>query len=182
MILVVGVAGSGKSTQSTMIADNEGWCWISMGQLLRNSLTGKLEKEMNSGKLLDDEKVESILKAELEKVAPVCRVVLDGFPRRVVQAHWLLQTAEEIGDSIEAVVHLQAHENVVLNRLLSRGRQDDRPEAINERFIEYENDIKPLLELFASKNIPIIEVDGEMAPELVHAAIMNKLNKVGINI
>jgi adenylate kinase len=182
MIIVVGVAGSGKSTQSRMLAEHEGWCWISMGQLLRNSLTGELADEMNSGKLLDDTKVTQILKDELTIQIPKCKVILDGFPRRVVQAQWLMGAIAELGDAIEAVVHLQAKEEVVLDRLLQRGRPDDRPDAINERFLEYEQDIKPLLELFAKSGIPIVEVDGEQQQQIVQSAIRTGLEKAGISL
>jgi adenylate kinase len=182
MILVVGVAGSGKSTQSSLLAEQEGWCWISMGQLLRNNLTGDLADTMNSGKLLDDSMVTQILKDELTLQVKKCKVILDGFPRRVVQAQWLLTVAEELDDSIEAIIHLNAHEEIVLGRLLQRGRLDDKPDAINERFLEYEQDIKPLLELFASSGVPIIEVNGEQDTAVVQSEIRNGLEKAGITL
>lgn len=182
MIIVVGVAGSGKSTQSRMLAEHEGWCWISMGQLLRNKLTGELADEMNSGKLLDDTKVTQILKDELTTQIPKCKVILDGFPRRVIQATWLIEAISELGDSVEAVVHLQAKEEVVLDRLLQRGRPDDKPDAINERFLEYEQDIKPLLDLFAKNGVPIVEVNGEQNQHIVQAAIRTGLEKAGISL
>lgn len=180
MIIVVGVAGSGKSTQSRLLADTEGWCWISMGQLLRDTLTGELEHELNSGKLLDDEKVQAVLLAKLKDTVPHCKVVLDGFPRRLMQANWLLAVIREVGNSIEAIVHLNAHQEVVWDRLLHRGRQDDEPDAITERFKEYENDIKPLLALFSENGVPIIEVNGEQSPEAVQADICDGLTKIGI--
>jgi adenylate kinase len=180
MIIVVGVAGSGKSTQSKMLAEKEGWCWISMGQLLRNTLTGDLADEMNSGKLLDDTKVTKILKDELTVQVQHCKVILDGFPRRVVQAEWLIGVVAELGDTIEAIVHLNAKEEIVLGRLLQRGRPDDKPDAINERFLEYEQDIKPLLQLFAASGVPIVEVNGEQDKDIVQAAIRDGLERAGI--
>jgi adenylate kinase len=180
MILVVGVAGSGKSTQSQLLAEVKKWKWISMGQLLRESLSGELANEMNSGNLLDDEKVEGILYAELKKLGNNQKIILDGFPRRASQADWLVSTANELCDGIEAVIHLTAESSVVLERLLNRGRQDDKPEAINKRFLEYELDIKPLLEALRQDGIPVIDVNGEDNPNTVHENICESLKKVGL--
>lgn len=182
MIIVVGVAGSGKSTQSKLLATAQGWHWISMGKLLRSSLSGHLEQEMNSGRLLNDNEVEAILETELRNIAGTHKIILDGFPRRVAQTEWLLSTARAINEKVEAIVHLKAHEEVVLERLLHRGRPDDKPAAINERFLEYEKDIKPLLEVFANKGIPIIEVNGEQPAEVVYADIKKGLVKAGIDL
>jgi adenylate kinase family enzyme len=70
----------------------------------------------------------------------------------------------------------------VLERLLQRGRPDDKPDAINERFLEYEKDIKPLLQLFATKDVPIIEVNGEQSPSAVQAEIRQGLTDAGVVI
>ncbi len=182
MIIVVGVAGSGKSTQSKMLAEVEGWRWISMGELLRAALQGDLREEMNSGKLLDDATVQSILIQELTKDVPQRNVILDGFPRRVIQAEWLIDAVNKMGSTIDAVVHLSAHEPIVLERLLQRGRPDDKPEAINERFLEYENDIKPLLELFANRGVPIVEVNGEQQPKDVQSDVRSGLEEAHITL
>lgn len=182
MILMVGVAGSGKSTQSEYLAETEGWKWLSMGQILRERITGELREEMNSGKLLGDEQVEAILKEELSSTIPGKRVILDGFPRRPEQSLWLIETLSELDDKIEAVIHIHAQKEVVLKRLLERGRQDDVDEAINARFEEYEKQVKPLLKNLKGQGITALEINGEQPPEEVFKEILGGLKKNGIKL
>lgn len=180
MILVFGVAGSGKSTQSELLAELEGWHWVSMGQLFRNNIQGDLREAMNQGKLMEDSIAEQLLDTELQKLENKKMIVLDGFPRRIAQAEWLMQSIGSRGDSIQAVIHISANQEVVRKRLLQRGRTDDKPDAITERFYEYEQVIKPLLDLFRQKAIPVIEVNGEQTPAEVQRDIRNSLQDNGV--
>lgn len=180
MILIVGVAGSGKSTQSKMLAERTGWTWLSMGQLLRQSLQGELEQEMLQGKLIDDATTIGILEDVLRKRTTQEEVLLDGFPRSYAQMPWLLQASEDMGTPIRAVIHLSADENVVRQRLLQRGRIDDTPEAIDERFAEYKRDIVPIVDLLRARRIPIIEVNAEQTEQEVHESIVRQLQRAGI--
>jgi adenylate kinase family enzyme len=72
-------------------------------------------------------------------------------------------------------VHLQANREVVIKRLLQRGRQDDTEGAIKERFEEYEAAIKPILEQLIKADITVINIDGDRAPEAIHEEIMTEL-------
>lgn len=180
MILVFGVAGSGKSTQSELLSQIDGWHWVSMGQLFRNNLQGDLREAMNQGKLMDDSVAEQLLDDELQRLVGKEVIILDGFPRRIAQADWLMQNLADRGDSIQAVIHISARQDVVLERLLQRGRTDDKPDAINERFSEYEQVIKPLLDLFRAKSVPVIEVNGEQTPQAVQHDIRTALQTEGI--
>lgn len=181
MIIVIGVAGSGKSTQSRLIAGYTGWIWLSMGQILRDKINDDLAAVMNTGKLLKDEQVQELLLGALTDNKNK-DIVLDGFPRRPAQAIWLLKSANGLGINIDAVVHLNAHNNVVLQRLLDRGRQDDIPKAIQERFKEYETDIKPVINIMHEHNIPVLEINGEQSPEQVHQDVKMALNSQGIKL
>ena len=167
MIIVLGVAGSGKSTQSKLLTARDGFDWLSMGELLRSVITDERREHMLAGKVLDEHEVIAILDTELKKRGDNPEVILDGFPRGLMQADWLIKERATGRFDIRAVVHLHAHKDAVKERLLARGRQDDTEDAIKERFHEYEHTIKPIIETLHTSGIPIVEVNAEQTLEAV---------------
>ena len=182
MIIVLGVAGSGKSTQSQMLAARDGMQWLSMGELLRSVITDERRGLMLAGHVLDEQETIDILAAELKRRGDSPEVVLDGFPRGLLQAQWLVDEHMAHARTIRAIVHLTADRIVVRQRLLTRGRQDDTEAAINERFSEYDNVIKPIIQLMQDNAIPVVNVDGQQPPEAVFTHVLKALYKLGVRI
>lgn len=176
MIIFMGVAGSGKSVQGRMLADQLGLPWLSTGEFLRMLVSGERRKEMLSGRLLADQEIIALVQRIFTVIDVQEEFVLDGFPRTVDQADWLLNQTKHGQLPITSVIHLQASEPVVEQRLLQRGRPDDHAEAIRERFEEYEQSAKPILERFKQAGVPVHEIDGEQPVEKVHQDIVNALN------
>lgn len=176
MIILMGVAGAGKSMQGRMLADEHGYAWISTGEILRVLVTGKRRQEMLQGKLLSDEEMIQIIDKVLELIDTDAEFVLDGFPRTVAQADWLLRQVKAGRFKLSAVVHLAASEEVVLDRLLSRGRIDDTKEAIAERFREYNAVTLPILKHFQQENIKVYDIDAAQTPTEVHDEIVAYLD------
>lgn len=177
MIIFMGVAGSGKSVQGRMLADRLGLPWLSTGEFLRMLISGERRQEMLAGKLLDDQEVIGLVQKIFTVVDTDEEFVLDGFPRTVAQADWLLGQVKYGQLTVGAVVHLDASQEVVIERLLSRGRQDDTEEAIAERFKEYEETIKPILEHFRQAGIAVHTINGEQAVQAVHEDIVKALGR-----
>lgn len=174
----MGVAGSGKSVQGKLLADKIGYPWLSTGEFLRMLISGDKRKDMLAGKLLDDQDIIKLVRKVFAVVDTDQRLVLDGFPRTVAQADWLLSQVKHGQLHVTAVVHIIASKPAVKRRLLDRGRQDDNPDAIDERFKEYEESIKPILEQFKKSGITIHEIDGEKTVNEVHEQILEALNIV----
>lgn len=172
MIILTGVAGAGKSMQGKILADEHGYAWISTGEILRVLVTGKRRQEMLQGKLLSDEEMIAILDKVFDLIDPTQEFVLDGFPRTIPQADWLLDQIHKARFSLTAVVNLSASEEVVKDRLISRGRQDDTDEAIAERFREYRAVTLPILEHFKQEDVSVCDIDASQTPREVHDAIL----------
>lgn len=175
MIILMGVAGAGKSMQGRLLADEKGFAWISTGEILRVLVTGKRRQEMLQGKLLSDGEMIRLIDKVLDLINLHEEFIFDGFPRTTKQADWLIDQVHMGRFKISAVVHLTASEDVVSGRLKKRGRQDDNEQAIRQRFDEYHTVTLPILEHFRENDVEVIDIDAAQPPEEVHKQIMAHL-------
>lgn len=171
MIVLTGVAGTGKSMQGRLLADERGFAWISTGEILRVLVTGKRRQEMLAGKLLSDAEMIRMMDKVLDLIDLKEEFILDGFPRTLKQADWLIDQIQLGRFKLSAVIHLMASEEVVLERLMQRGRQDDTEEAIRHRFEEYEAVTQPILEDFRKRGVTVHDIDASPDPKTVHNEI-----------
>ena len=176
MIVFMGVAGSGKSVQGRLIADELGLPWLSTGEFLRMLISGERRKDMQAGKLLDDQEIIALVRKIFGVVDTDHEFVLDGFPRTVAQADWLLSQVKHGQLNMTGVVHMTASKQGVKDRLLSRGRPDDTEEAIDERFREYEEQALPIIADFKKAGVPVFDINAEQDIKQVHADIVKALN------
>ena len=180
MIILAGVAGSGKSEQGRLLADEAGYPWLSTGEILRVLITGQRRQEMLKGKLLSDKEVIDVFNTVVNLIDTSKEFVLDGFPRTINQADWLLDQMHQGRFALTAVFNLVVSEEVVKKRLELRGRVDDNESSINTRFSEFREVTLPILEHFKKENITIIDIDASLSPNQVHEIIMENLNRVSI--
>ncbi|HMS50149.1 MAG TPA: nucleoside monophosphate kinase [Candidatus Saccharibacteria bacterium] len=175
MIILMGVAGAGKSMQGRLLADEKGYSWISTGEILRVLVTGKRRQEMLEGKLLSDDEIIRLIDKILELIDVHEEFMLDGFPRTTRQAEWLIEQAKKGRFNITGVFHLAATEEVVLERLKKRGRVDDTDTAIRKRFDEYHQVTLPIIDHFKAENIPVFDINGDQDARIVHDQILKNL-------
>lgn len=160
MVLFFGPAGAGKSVQGQILAARHGWRWLSSGQLLRDSRDPEIHEMMRQGKLAVPEKVNEIIADAINRAESIDTLILDGFPRLLEQAQWLVESQDKHSRSIQLVVVLDVPKTEVIKRLTIRGRADDVAEAIEERLAIYEQEVQPILNYFESEGISVAHVDG----------------------
>jgi len=175
MIIFFGPAGAGKSVQGQLLAARNGWRWLSAGQLLRDTHDIELIKQMQTGKLVDIEKVNHLMVDALKRAKSIDRVILDGFPRQLSQAEWLIKTQPEHQRSIAIVIVLEVPRSELLKRIEVRGRADDTPEAVDERLKIYRTEIYPILTYLTEQGVNIAHIDGTGSVGQVHDRIMEEL-------
>ena len=176
MIILFGVVGSGKSEQAKRLVEKLHCPYISTSRLIRGKNNPEWENMMSSGVLLPDADVIALLEAVLEKIdASKQEFILDGAPRSVGQADWLVKKIQSKQLSPTAIFHLQVSKETTMERLLQRGREDDKVDIIAERFNQYETITRPVLEYLAKNDAVISEIDGEWSADVVERQIWKVL-------
>lgn len=157
MIILFGLAGSGKGTQGQALSELFGWRWLSVGEAIRQ--TGGYEEIINKGNLIPDDEVIGIMNKQIAKAeAEGFDLILDGYPRDKEQAEYI---SENMADKIDGAIILEVPKEELFERLALRGRDDDKDkESIERRFEIFEQNIDSILPLLEAKNIPIERVDG----------------------
>jgi adenylate kinase len=174
----MGVAGAGKSMQGRLFADEHGYAWVSTGELFRVLVTGQRRQQMLEGKLLSDDEVIALVDKTLKQLVDTNQeFLLDGFPRTKVQADWLMEQIKHDRFKLTAIFNLKATPEVVKQRLLKRGRQDDTEAAIKHRFEEYETTTLPIIDHFKKAGIKVYDIDADRDPATVHDEIIRYLDK-----
>ena len=158
-LLFLGAPGAGKGTQAALLSKNNSYLHLSTGELLRNeieidSILGRQVKDIiNRGELVNDELVLKIVRQNLDKDNNGW--ILDGYPRNLSQANSLNEVLIEINQPLEVVFFLDIPEEVLIKRLLLRGRKDDTEDTIKTRINIYKKTTEPLIEYY--KDLSLLE-------------------------
>jgi len=176
MIIFMGLAGSGKSTMGQLLAAHLQCPWISTGHLLRSHMDKDTQKQMLRGEIISDEKTLTVLDEEFRRIgAHQKQFILDGTPRTMRQAQWLVNKDQTGELKITAVVHLVIDETKARERLLKRQRPDDHEQAIIERFSEYEKSIKPIVKYLTAEGYKVRDINADQKPQAVEEDIEQAL-------
>ena len=119
--MIMGVQGSGKGTQATMLARDFDLTQIGVGDILRwnvqvhTKLGAQIRRIMAAGELVSDDVVEDVVRERLERHDWNYGFIIDGFPRNRRQAEFFLESYD-----IDGVIHLDLPDSEVRQRVLAR--------------------------------------------------------------
>ncbi len=177
-LVFLGPPGAGKGTQADLICKDNSLLHLSTGDLLREEVASgtdlgkEAESIMNKGELVGDLLVLSIVQKRLSN----CDAgwLLDGFPRNLSQAKLLKDLLEKIAQPIQAVLLLTIDDQILIERMLSRGRKDDNESVISNRLKVYRDQTSPLVNYYEDFGI-LKSVDGCGTVEDVNRRIKKAL-------
>ena len=190
-LALFGPPGAGKGTQAKRLAQAHGLTHLSTGDLFRAAIRDQtplgrqVDDLLQAGSLVPDDVTNGIVADRLAAIGHG-DFVLDGFPRTVPQAEWLLAHLQKAGTPLDAVVSLQVDDDDLVQRLSRRRtdpgtgaiyhldfnppppdvpadrlvhRSDDQPEAIRHRLAVYHDETAPV-EATLRAHVRYVEVDG----------------------
>jgi len=169
-IVLFGPPGAGKGTQADFLKTKYNLIHISTGDVFRYNIKNETElgllakSFMDKGDLVPDEVTIDMLKAEVNNNPEAKGFIFDGFPRTESQAESLDAFLTEQNAGIDGMIALEVPENLLVERLLNRGktsgRSDDQDETkIRNRFNEYETKTSILKNYYQKQN-KYFGVDG----------------------
>jgi len=186
-ILILGPQGSGKGTQATRIAAEYGVAHVATGDMFRAAIAAgtplglRVEPLLASGELVPDDLTIGLIRARLQEPDALGGFVLDGFPRTMAQAEALDAMLAGIGRGLDVVLELLVAEEICVERMLGRareeGRGDDMPEVIAARLEVYRRETVPVVEHYRATG-RLVGIRAERTPDEVFAEIQDTLEQV----
>jgi adenylate kinase len=178
--VLLGPPGAGKGTQAVKLAEKLELPHLSTGDLFRENIGNgtelglKAKRYLDAGDLVPSELTNELVDDRLSKPDTNVGFILDGYPRSVTQAKALHDMLERRGTALDAVLELRVPEQVLFERLKSRGRADDTDDVIHNRMNIYRDETAPLIEYYKSE---LKTVDAVGSIDEVFARALQALGK-----
>jgi len=181
-IILFGPPGCGKGTQAIFISESLSIPHLSTGDMLRSAVSSgseiglKAKNIMESGGLVSDQIVLSIVEERIAKDDCKKGFILDGFPRTVNQAE-KLDLLLSTNNKLDYVLRIKVDEEEIIKRLIDRAREDDKPDIIKNRFKTYNLETQPLIPFYKERKI-LFNIDGMQEIEKVSEDIKKVIGAI----
>jgi adenylate kinase len=182
-VIFIGPPGAGKGTQAQRLLKHLAVPHISTGDLLRDAVRNRspqglqAERHMNQGDLVPDSLIIEMVGQRLDEGDCDRGCLFDGFPRTLDQAQALDALLAQRLQPLDGVIELKVDEETLVGRLIGRGRDDDEPAVIRQRFRTYHQLTEPVLDYYRRRGI-LNTVDGGGTPDQVFAQIQNAVVRI----
>jgi adenylate kinase len=162
-IVLFGKPGAGKGTQAEFLKSKYNLTHLSTGDIFRyhiknNTDLGILAKSyMDHGNLVPDDVTTKMLIDAIESTTNTAGFLFDGYPRTISQSIALDEYFDSKNDKITATIALDANDEILIKRLLERGKTSGRPDdqdedKIRTRYNEYNTKTAPLMDYYKKQN------------------------------
>lgn len=140
-LVLFGPPGAGKGTQATVLKEKYQLVHISTGDVFRYNIKNETDlgrnakSYMDKGQLVPDDVTISMLEAEVDKNPEAKGFIFDGFPRTAAQAEALANLMAKKHTEVSAMIALEVDDEILVERLLERGKTSGRPDDADEAII-----------------------------------------------
>ena len=188
-IVLFGPPGSGKGTQAQNLIEKFNLKQISTGDLFRYNMKndtelGKLAKSyIDKGALVPDQVTTDMLTDEVKKPSDSKGFIFDGYPRTTNQTEQLEKIVKEVlNDEISICISLVVEDEILVQRLLNRGKTSGRTDDSNEEIIrnrikEYYAKTAEVAELYKQQG-KYVEVNGVGEIDEISEKLFAEIEKI----
>ena len=186
-LVIFGPPGAGKGTQSKFISNRFNLHQLSTGELLRieiknkTILGSKISSIMNSGDLVSDDIVTTLIEKYISQNTYKNRLIFDGYPRNLNQAINLDKLLKKYDQKIDLVLNLSVKLETIKKRILERKSQekraDDNEVVAIKRFKNYESSTKPVIDYYKKSNL-LKDVNGEASIPKINVEISGIIESI----
>lgn len=181
VILFMGAPLSGKGTQGTLLAKALNRPYVSTGDLFRNEVASgstlgqQMKAYMDAGELIPNELTTVFLTTKFNDPIYQQGMILDGYPRNPSHLSIFENTLMNLDREIFIAIYLDVPKAQLDERRTQRGRADDNVDTAERRYIVFQQETVPLIDILESRNLMVKINCISESPESIHQRVLSAL-------